>query len=127
MTIAEQEIVSKISPYAIPGIKLRERLTLRAIEQIVCKRLDVDREAMHTKTRQRKFAFSRQLVFYLAARNIKRMSVNENTIIAIGYFYRRNHATVLHSVKTIRNEMETNSRVRAICEELGKSIDYMFL
>jgi len=125
--LPQEMVVGKISAFALPGIPRKESLTLRAIEQIVCAKLGINREALHTKARKRELVFSRQLVFFLAVRSVRRLPIGENTVENMGWYYKRNHATVLHSAKTIKNEVETNRATATTVEWLQKQIDNAFL
>ena len=79
--------------------------------------MNIDKERLNSSERTREVAIARQLAMYLA----KQLTKIPLTAIgaAIG---NRNHATVLHSCKTISNLMETDKAFKLQVEELERVV-----
>ena len=95
----------------------QKEITIEHIINTVCRHLGVDKERLNSSERTREVALARQLAMYLA----KQLTKYPLTAIgsAIGG---RNHATVLHSCKTVSNLMDTDKSFRLQVEELEKLV-----
>lgn len=69
-----------------------------------------------SKMRIRPYVLSRQLGMYF----IKKNTILTQTVI--GKMYRKDHATVIHSIKTIDNLLETDKRFKIEFENLSKCL-----
>ena len=87
------------------------------IIQIVCEGEEIPFESLVGKNRKMEVVYARQLVMYFA----KTMSVG--SLAFIGSKFYKDHATVLHSVKTIRNYIETDRQKREEIKEYSKKFD----
>jgi len=87
---------------------------MRPKQQTNTKMLEVIRKAVETitncdvveRTRQREYVQARS-IFYRFARD------NKQTLQAIGHFLKRDHATVMHSLKKFEQDVEYDSVFRA--------------
>ena len=61
---------------------------------------------VRVKSRLRELVFTRQLAMYFSDRFTKA------TQIRIGLYFSRDHATVIHAIKTINNLIDTDRRIR---------------
>ena len=95
----------------------QKEITIEQIMDTVCQMMNVDRERIISAERTREVAIARQLAMYLA----KQMTKTPLTTIgqSIGG---RNHATVLHSCKTITNLMETDQSFKQQVEEIERAL-----
>ena len=92
-------------------------ITIDHIIEVVCEHMSIDRERLNSSERTREVAIARQLAMYLAKQHTK------SPLTAIGNAIGgRNHATVLHSCKTISNLMETDKAFRRQVEEIEKLV-----
>lgn len=88
-------------------------IPLEYIERVVCDYFGITPEEIEVKKRDRNIVLPRQLCHHFSKEMTKK-SLSE-----IGWrFGRKDHATVLHSTKTINNLRETNKSFRAKYEEL---------
>ena len=79
--------------------------------------MNVERSRLESSERTREVAIARQLAMYLAKQHTKM------PLTAIGAAIgNRNHATVLHSCKTISNLMDTDKTFRTQVEEIEKYV-----
>lgn len=91
------------------------------IQDIVCDYYDLTVEELHLKTRRRVIVRARQIMHYLvkrhtilALREIGEMSKDKENY--------KDHATVLHSVKTVTNDSSHDSLLRRELEDMDKVI-----
>ncbi len=95
----------------------QKEITIEHIIEVVCAEMNIDRERMNSSERTREVAIARQLAMYLAKKHTKQPLTNIGA--AIGG---RNHATVLHSCKTISNLMDTEKLFRQQVEHIEKQL-----
>ena len=95
----------------------QKEITIDQIIDVVCEQMNVDRERMASSERTREVAIARQLAMFLAKKHTKQPLTNIGA--AIGG---RNHATVLHSCKTISNLMDTEKLFRQQVEQIEKAL-----
>ncbi len=81
-------------------------ITLEAIKKLVCKHFKLTVDEIRSKSRKRSIARPRQIAMFLSRR------FTEASLEAIGREFNRDHATVLHSVKRIKKELESTSKMR---------------
>ena len=95
----------------------QKEITIEHIIDTVCSYMNVDKERLNSAERTREVAIARQLAMYLA----KQLTKIQLSAIgaAIG---NRNHATVLHSCKTITNLIDTDQAFKLQVEELERLV-----
>ena len=74
-------------------------LKLESVIRVVCENYDVTIDALKGKSRIKDVVEARQICFYILHKKMKLKSV------AVGDMFNKNHATVLHSCRTIENFM----------------------
>ena len=95
----------------------QKEMTIDHIIDVVCAEMDIDRNRMASSERTREVAIARQLAMFLAKKHTKQ------PLTAIGAAIGgRNHATVLHSCKTIANLMDTEKMFRQQVEHIEKAL-----
>ena len=95
----------------------QKEITIEHIIEVVCREMNIDRERLDSSERTREVAIARQLAMYLAKQHTKM------PLTAIGAAIGgRNHATVLHSCKTISNLMDTDKSFRQQVEAIEKIV-----
>lgn len=77
----------------------------------------VSREELRSRSRKRGIVFPRQVAMYLT-RKFTAHSLSE-----IGGMYNRDHSTVLHSIKTITQQMLQKTSVREQVEQLVRTLE----
>ncbi|MBQ0080805.1 MAG: chromosomal replication initiator protein DnaA [Alistipes sp.] len=110
ITLAKEVLKVYVLPF-------QKEITIDHIIDIVCEHMNVTVEQLKSEDRRREIAIARQLAMYLAKGHTKAPLVSIGA--AIG---NRNHATVLHSCKTIQNLMDTDSIFKAQVEEIEKFV-----
>ena len=99
------EIVKEVSPYAIPGILRQHKLI--DIKQVVCGETGIEVEDLELVTRKKEIVRSRQLAQALT-RWILKWGYHKIGL-EIG---KKDHATVLHAIRTVRNDYQTDKNYR---------------
>jgi chromosomal replication initiator protein len=87
------------------------------IQKVVCDYFDIPIEIMKSKTRKREIVQCRQLAMYFSKQMTK------NSLAMIGkHCGNKDHATVLHAVKTINNLMETDKQFRVYVDDIDRKL-----
>lgn len=82
-------------------------VTLELITNMVCEHFNVSEKVVFSKSRKREIAQARQVAMYLAKK------LTDKPLAEIGaYMGQRNHATVLHAVRTVADIMEYDTVLR---------------
>ena len=105
------EIVREVSPYAIPGILRQHKLI--NIKQVVCGETGIEVEDLELVTRKKEIVRSRQLAQALT-RWILKWGYHKIGL-EIG---KKDHATVLHAIRTVRNDYQTDKRYREMVDRI---------
>jgi len=88
------------------GTPEQKRITIQQIFDAVTKYYNVKMSDLQSKKRHKSIAFPRQVCMYLARRNT-RYSLEEIG----GYFGGRDHTTVLHAVRTVDEDVNTDREI----------------
>ena len=95
----------------------QKEITIEHIIDTVCSYMNIDKERLNSAERTREVAIARQLAMYLAKQ------LTKIPLSAIGAAIgNRNHATVLHSCKTITNLIDTDQAFKLQVEELERLV-----
>ena len=86
------------------------------IIKVICDGEQVSFDDIKTDSRKADLNYPRQLIMYFAR------EMNIGSLAAIGRTLDRDHATVLHSIKSINNYIATDSRKRDRIEEYRKQL-----
>jgi chromosomal replication initiator protein len=95
----------------------KKQITIDNIVAKVCAFYEMDPSSIHSRSRKREVVQARQVAMYLA----KKFTESSSSQIgaAIG---KKDHATVLHSCKMIKNQLDVDKELRAQVESLESSI-----
>lgn len=77
------------------------RYSTDEIIDFVCNKMDVKRESVMSETREKDIVVARCIIFYILRYVCRR------PLKTIGKVFNKNHATVIHSLKTIENMIAT--------------------
>lgn len=110
ITIAKEVIAKFVRNYS-------KEITLEQIERLVADHFGINEDILHAKTRKRNVVIARQLSMYLA-KNLTTYSLKK-----IGStFGGRDHSTVIYSIKTIKDLLDTDEKFKTSVLELEKKI-----
>ncbi len=88
-------------------------ITVDDIISTVCRHFNLDLSAIHTKSRKREVVQARQIAMYLAKKNTDFSTAKIGTLIG-----NKDHATVLHACKTVKEQAEVDKSFRAEIDEI---------
>jgi chromosomal replication initiator protein len=95
----------------------RSILTIEVIQKKVAQHYDIRISDMTSKRRPESIAFPRQIAMYLSRQ------MTDNSLAAIGEaFGGRDHGTVLHACRLVRDRMEVDTNVRQSVNYLEKAL-----
>jgi len=94
-----------------------QQITVDQIQKLAADYYDLSLADMSSRRRPASIAFPRQVAMYLA-RQLTKLS-----LVEIGEaFGRRDHGTVIHACKKVKQDMETNPEVKAAVEKLTSAL-----
>ena len=88
-------------------------ITVDFIIEKVCEHYKVDASVIHTKTRKREVVQVRQVAMYLAKKHTDTSSSKIGKLIG-----NKDHATVLHACKIVKDQVEVDKQFKAEIEEI---------
>ena len=95
----------------------RYTVSIEAIQKKVAEHFDIRLADMTSKRRPENIAFPRQIAMYFSRQ------LTESSLNAIGEaFGGRDHGTVLHACRLVKNRMEVDSNVRQVVHYLEKQL-----
>ena len=104
-------LVQKIMPHYVE--KNSQPITIDDVKQHVCNHFNLKLSQIDSRTRTQQIAYARQMAMYLASQ------LTDKSHVQIGvHIGNRNHATVIHAIKQIKDMMEVDDQTRADVEEL---------
>jgi chromosomal replication initiator protein len=93
------------------------QLSVEKILDDVCKYFNLDKSLIHTKSRKQEIVQARQITMYLAKK------LTEYSYAHIGKIVGgKDHATVVHACKTVKDQIEINKTYRATVEAIEESL-----
>lgn len=95
----------------------RKEISIDYIQKTVCEYFKVKIEDIQSKTRKRDVVQARQLAMYFAKQYTKASLASIGSQIG-----KRDHATVLHACKTVKNLQETDKQFRGYVEDISRKI-----
>lgn len=95
----------------------QKKLTVDSISEVVCKHFNIKTELLQTASRKREIVQARQVAMYLSKQ------YTELSLAQIGSFIgKKNHATVLHACRTVKDQLEVDKSFRDDLEEIVKTL-----
>jgi chromosomal replication initiator protein len=95
----------------------RQTISIEVIQKKVAEHFDIRLADMTSKRRPENIAFPRQIAMYLARQ------MTESSLNTIGEaFGGRDHGTVLHACRLVKDRMEVDSNVRQVVHYLEKQL-----
>ena len=91
----------------------KKQVSVESIQETVCKYFNLEQSAIQTNSRKREIVQARQITMYLAKK------YTDSSFSRIGKIVgKRDHATVLHACKTVKDQIEINKSFRSSVEEI---------
>lgn len=91
----------------------KKQLSVEAIQTVVCDYFNMDQAQLQTTSRKREIVQARQITMYLAKKHTPASFSHIGKIVG-----GKDHATVLHACKTVRDQIEINKNFRATVESI---------
>ncbi len=88
-------------------------ISIDFIQKIVCDYFGIPVDQIHSKTRKREIVQARQIAMYFA----KKMTKSSLAYIGL-HCGNKDHATVLHACRTVKNLIDTDKKFRSYVDEL---------
>ena len=92
----------------------RKNIGLGSIQKFVAENFGISIEEMKGRSRKQKFTIPRNIAIYFCRK------YTENTVEGIGEAFRRNHATVLYAMKSLKGKMQKDRKLKVQVEFLEK-------
>lgn len=92
-------------------------ITIEDIIEKVCKHFEIEPIAIHTKSRKREVVQVRQIAMYLSKKHTDSSSSKIGQLIG-----NKDHATVLHACKIVKDQVEVDKAFRAELEEIEATL-----
>ncbi|MCD8184027.1 MAG: chromosomal replication initiator protein DnaA [Bacteroides sp.] len=118
-TIYNKEIDLELAQRIVRKVANSESkaVTVDDIINTVCKHFGLENSAIHTKSRKREVVQARQVAMYLAKNNTDFSTAKIGTLIG-----NKDHATVLHACKTVKELREVDKAFRAEIDEIQSTL-----
>ncbi|MFT3992904.1 MAG: chromosomal replication initiator protein DnaA [Dysgonomonas sp.] len=109
-------LAKRVIGQAIKKIESK-KITVNTIEAAVCEFYNIKSDLIHTASRKRQIVQARQVTMYLSK------SHTEMSLAQIGALIgKKNHATVLHACRTVKEQMEVDKTFREEISEIEKKL-----
>lgn len=95
----------------------RKEITLDRIMECICQFYDVRAEDIYGKSRKAHIAQARHMCMYLAQEHVQMTASKIGAMIG-----NRDHSTVIHSVKTVKQQLDVDKNVQQDVQQLEKMI-----
>lgn len=93
----------------------KKSLTIYDISDIVCNYFNIKKELINTASRKREIVQARQVAMYLSKQYTDMSLAQIGSVIG-----KKNHATVLHACRTIKDQLEVDKSFREAIDEIEK-------
>lgn len=110
-------LAERIVRKAVKVNEMNKPVTIEEIIRKVCDHYDMEESAIYAKTRKREVVQVRQVAMYLAKKYTETSSSKIGQLIG-----NKDHATVLHACKMVRDQIEVDKAFKADVEELEASL-----
>ncbi|MDH6304527.1 chromosomal replication initiator protein [Parabacteroides sp. PF5-5] len=91
----------------------KKQITVQLIQEIVCKYFNLEQSVIQTQSRKREIVQARQITMYLSKKYTDYSFSHIGKIVG-----KKDHATVLHACKTIKDQIEISKSFRSAVEEI---------
>jgi len=91
----------------------KKRISVQMIQETVCSYYNLEPTVIQTRSRKREIVQARQITMFLAKKYTDCSFSHIGKIVG-----KKDHATVLHACKTIKDQIETNKAFRLSVEEI---------
>lgn len=112
----DMNLAKRVIGQAIKKIE-KKKLTVDSISEVVCKHFNIKTELLQTTSRKREIVQARQVAMYLSKLHTELSLAQIGAIIG-----KKNHATVLHACKAVKDQLEVDKSFRDDLDEIEKTL-----
>lgn len=109
-------LAKRVIGQAIKKIE-KKKITVDTIAEVVCNHFNIKTELIHTLSRKREIVQARQVTMYLSKLYTEMSLAQIGTVIG-----KKNHATVLHACKIVKDQIEVDKTFRGQIAEIEKNL-----
>ncbi|MDR1380971.1 MAG: chromosomal replication initiator protein DnaA [Tannerella sp.] len=91
----------------------KKQLTIKKIQEIVCRYFNLDEALIQTKSRKREIVQARQITMFLAKKYTDSSFAHIGKVVG-----GKDHATVLHACKTVRDQIDISRTFRSTMDAI---------
>nr|HPG55941.1 helix-turn-helix domain-containing protein [Candidatus Enterocola sp.] len=95
-----------------------KQITVQSIRDVVCNYFQISVNSLISESRKREVVQARQIAMYFAKQMTKDSLTSIGNVIG-----KRNHATVLHACKTVKDLIDTDKSFRYSIEEIERKLN----
>ena len=96
----------------------RPQLTIESIQSVVCDYLGIPEDLVRARTRKREVVQARQVAMYFSK------EITKHSLKTIGlHFGGRDHSTVIHAVRSVDDQIETDPSFREMVVSVRKKLE----
>lgn len=110
----DMSLAKRVIGQAIKKIE-KKKITVDSISEVVCKHFNIKTELLQTASRKREIVQARQVAMFLSKIYTELSLAQIGSIIG-----KKNHATVLHACKAVKDQLEVDKSFRDDLEEIEK-------
>ena len=94
-----------------------KEITIKSIQDTVCLYFNLEQAAIQGKSRKSEISTARQIIMFLAKKYTEFSFANIGKVVG-----KRDHATVLHACKTVKDQIDTNKVFRVKVQEIEEQL-----
>lgn len=91
----------------------KKQLTIKKIQEVVCRYFNLDEALVLTPSRKREIVQARQITMFFAKKYTQASFAHIGKVVGD-----KDHATVLHAVKTVKDQIEINKHFRSTIDAI---------
>ncbi len=118
-TLTNAQIDMQLTEEVVSRLVRTQRvdLTIERITNVVCDRFEVQEKMLYSKSRKKEIAQARQVAMYFAKK------LTDKSLAEIGLnMGNRNHATVLHAIKMVNDQMSYDTVFRSTVRQIENTL-----
>ncbi len=118
-TLNRKEITLELAKKTISKLvkNTKKEVSIIQIQKVVCEYFNMNIDLLQTKSRKREIVQARQIAMYFSK------DLTKSSLSAIGSeIGGKDHATVLHAYKTVRNLVETSNEFKVYINEIKRRL-----
>ena len=112
-------LARKVVQQVVGESKENRQFSVEMMLDFVCKYFNLDKSLIYTASRKQEIVQARQITMYLAKKHTAYSYAHIGTIVG-----GKDHATVVHACKTVKDQIEINNTYRATIETIESGLKH---